>query len=66
MVLEMFAEAGVKERKRAAGVSQLFEAGVDEKLIQSHSGHKCLESLHMYERVNTSSRATCLQHSILK
>ena len=36
---------------RAAGVSQLFEAGVDEKVIQSRSGHRRLESLRMYERV---------------
>lgn len=37
-VSEMFREAGVEEKKtnhslRAAGVSQLFEAGVDEKII---------------------------------
>ncbi len=45
MVPDMFAEAGVAQRKtnhslRAAGVSQLFEAGVDEKVIQSRSGHR--------------------------
>ena len=55
----MFAEAGVEEKKtnhslRAAGVSQLFEAGVDEKVIQSRSGHRRLESLRMYERVNAN------------
>ena len=56
MVPTMFAEAGVEEKKtnhslRAAGVSQ---AGVDEKVIQSSSGHRRLESLHMYERVNAN------------
>ena len=56
MVPEMFTEAGVEERKtnhslRAAGVSQLFEAGVDEKVIQSRSGHRRIESLRTYERV---------------
>ena len=54
-------EAGVEEKKtnhslRAAGVSQLFEAGVDEKVFQSHSGRRRLESLrmYMYERVNAN------------
>jgi site-specific recombinase XerD len=50
MVPDMFKEAGVEEKKtshslHAAGVSQLFEAGVDEKAIQSRSSHRCLESL---------------------
>ena len=59
MVPSMFSEAGIEEKKtnhslRAAGVSQLFEAGVDEKLIQSRSGHRRLESLRMYERVNAN------------
>jgi len=44
MVSEMFKEAGIEERKtnhslRAAGVSRLYGAGVDEKVIQSRSGH---------------------------
>lgn len=56
MVPDMFKDAGVEEKKtnhslRAAGVSQLFEAGMDEKVIQSRSGHRRLESLRMYERV---------------
>ena len=57
MVSEMFTEAGVEEKKtnhslRAAGVSRLYEAGVDEKVIQSRSGHRHLESLRMYKRVS--------------
>ena len=56
VVSEMFQEAGVSERKtnhslRAAGVSQLFEAGVDEKVIQNRSGHRSIDALRMYENV---------------
>lgn len=56
MVPEMFKEAGIEERKtnhslKAAGVSQLYEAGVDEKIIQARSGHRRLESMRSYERV---------------
>ena len=56
MVPEMFMEAGIEERKtnhslKAAGVSQLYEAGVDEKIIQARSGHRRLESMRSYERV---------------
>lgn len=52
----MFKAAGVDDKKsnhslRAAGVSQLFEAGVIEKIIQSRSGHRSLEALRLYERV---------------
>jgi len=44
MVSEMFTEAGVEEREtnhslRAAGVSRLYETGVDDKVIQSRPGH---------------------------
>jgi len=53
VISEMFREAGIKESKtnhslRAAGVSQLFEAGVDEKIIQSRSGHRSTDALRMY------------------
>ena len=34
-----------------SGTSQLFEAGVPEKLIQQRTGHRSLEALRMYERV---------------
>ena len=36
---------------RAAGISQLFEDGVDEKIIQSRSGHRSTEALRIYERI---------------
>jgi len=53
VVSEMFREAGIKELKtnhslRAAGVSQLFEAGVDEKIIQSRLGHRSTDALRVY------------------
>ena len=57
MVPMMFLQAGVEEKKtnhslRAAGVTQLYEASVDEKIIQARSGHRRLESLRMYERIS--------------
>ena len=57
MVPMMFLQAGVEEKKtnhslRAAGVTQLYEASVDEKIIQVRSGHRRLESLRMYECIS--------------
>ena len=57
MVKDMCAEAGVKGNKtnhslRAAGATQLFAAGVPEKVIQQRTGHKSLDALRRYE--NTS------------
>ena len=56
----MFCEAGVAEKKkqtiRAVGVSQLFEAGVDEKIFQSHSGHRSNEALQMYEKITPAQQ----------
>ena len=37
-------------------MSQLFEAGVDEKIIQSHSGHRSTDALRMYERVTPAQQ----------
>ena len=61
VVCEMFREAGSSEKKtnhslRAAGVSQLFEAGVDEKIIQSRSGHRSTDALRMYERITPAQQ----------
>ena len=61
VVSEMFREAGISERKtnhslRAAGVSQFFEAGVDEKIIQSHSGHRSTDALRMYGRITPAQQ----------
>ena len=48
----MFSDAGIEEKKtnhslRAAGISQLCQAGVNEKIIQAHSGHRCLKSMQL-------------------
>ena len=48
VVSKMFTEAGVTKKKsdhgfRAAGVTRLFEAGVDEKSF-SHSGHQSINA----------------------
>lgn len=53
VVSEMFMEAGVAQKKtnhslRASGVSTLFEAKVDEKIIQSCSRYKSLDALQCY------------------
>ena len=34
-----------------SGASSLFDAGVPERIIQACTGHRCLESLQLYERV---------------
>ena len=38
---------------RVAGTTSLYEAGVPKKIIQEHTGHRCLQSLRHYERVTT-------------
>ena len=56
MVPDMCSKAGLIGKKTnhslcVSGTSQLFEAGVPEKLIQQRTGHCSLEALRMYERV---------------
>ena len=36
------------------GASNLFQAGVPEKIIQERTGHRSLKALRMYERTTTS------------
>lgn len=55
MFKDMCAEAGVSGHKtnhslRATGASELFEAGVPEKIIKERTGHRSLEALRLYER----------------
>ena len=55
MFKDMCAEASVSGHKtnhsvRATGASELFEAGVPEKIIKERTGHRSLEALHLYER----------------
>ena len=37
---------------RATGVTQMFESGAPEKLIQERTGHRSLEGLRSYEKTN--------------
>ena len=58
MVQDMCTEAKIAGKRtnhslRVAGTSSLHEAGVPEKLIQSRTGHRSLESLRTYERVSS-------------
>ena len=55
MVKEICQEGGINGRKtnhslRATGVSDLFQAGVPEKMIQERSGHLSLDGLRQYQR----------------
>ena len=56
-VREMCNEAGVEGKKtnhslRVSGASNLFAAGVPERMIQACIGHSSIESLRKYERVS--------------
>ena len=57
MVRSMFAEIGVSwmtnHSLRATGASDLFQAGVLEKIIQERTGHRSVEALCTYERKTT-------------
>ena len=55
MVKEICSEGGVSGRKsnyslRAIGASDLYQAGVPEKLIQERTGHLSVSGLRHYER----------------
>ena len=55
MLKDMCTEAGIKGHKtnhslRATGASELFAAGVPEKIIQQRTGHRSVEALRVYER----------------
>ena len=53
VVREIFQEAGIDEQKSNRS---LRAAGVDEKVIQSRSGHRSLDALRMYERVTPAQQ----------
>ena len=50
---ELAGITGVKTNHslRVSGASAFFDAGVPERIIQGRTGHRCLESLRVYERV---------------
>lgn len=43
---------------RATSVTQMYESGVPEKVIQERTGHRWLEALRMYKRTNTQQHET--------
>ena len=57
MVKSMFAEIGVSGKTnhslRATGATDMFRAGVPEKIIQERTGHRSIDALRMYERTAT-------------
>ena len=58
MVKSMFAMIGVSGKTnhslRATGALELFQAGVPEKMVQEHTGHRSVKALRMYECTTTS------------
>ena len=59
MLKDMGCEAKIGGQKtnhslRATGVSELFEAGVPEKIIKERTGHRSLEALRLYERTTSN------------
>ena len=43
---------------RATSVTQMYESGVPEKVIQERTGHRWLEALRMYKRTNAQQHET--------
>ena len=39
---------------RATGASELFQAGVPEKMVQERTGHRSMKALRMYEHTTTT------------
>ena len=61
MLATMCTEAGISGRKtnhslRAYAATELFRAGIPEKVIQDRSGHRTLEGLRKYERISDKHR----------
>ena len=58
MVKEICVDASICGRKtnhslRATGVSDLFQAGVPDKIIKERSGHLSMDGLHQYQRTTS-------------
>ena len=45
---------GVVGKLWATGASEMFQAGVPEKIVQERTGHRSIKALRMYERTTTS------------
>ena len=55
MIKEMCQEAGItgnftNHSLRAFGASEMYQAGISEKIIQERTGHRSLQGLRVYER----------------
>ena len=54
----MFSKVGIVGKTnhslRATGASQLFQAGVAEKIVQERTGHRSVKALRLYERTTTA------------
>ena len=64
MVKNMCLQAGIPGNKtnhslRAACATQLYEAGIPEKLIQDRTGHRSLSSLRRYEKPSEMQLRAC-------
>ena len=65
MFKDMCSEAHISGRKtnhslRATGASELFEAGVPEKIIKERTAHRSLEALRLYERTTNKQLSAIL------
>ena len=63
MVKEICSEGGISGRKsnhslRATGASDLYQAGVPEKLIQERTGHLSVSGLRHYEHTTIGQQET--------
>ena len=58
MVKSMFESIGVTGKTnhslRASGATEMFRAGVPEKIIQERTGHRSLKALRLYERTTAN------------
>ena len=56
MVSDICTDAGISSRtnhsRRATGATELYAAGIPEKIIKERTGHRSLECLWMYERTS--------------
>ena len=62
----MCEEAGISGNKtnhslRAYAASELFNAGVPEKIIQDRTGHRSLDGLRKYERISEKQKEAVCQ-----
>ena len=65
MLKTMCFEAGVEGNKsnhslRAYAATELFQAGIPEKVIQDRTGHRSLDGLRKYERISEKQKEEAL------